>query len=81
MTEPKVYVVCPHCGSPSVACDATARWDYETQDWELSSVFDDRTCDDCGHHGSSFDEVTEEGLTVEQRATIYDGADYQAPAT
>jgi len=71
-----VYVVCPQCASPNVSVDATARWDFEAQDWVLSSTFDDRTCDDCGCESHSFAEVTPENLTAAQRAIIFDGADY-----
>ena len=45
MTKP----VCPECGSDGITRDACARWSVEAQDWVLSSVYDDMTCDECGH--------------------------------
>lgn len=52
MTRTKL--VCPHCGSGNIIRDAAARWDGEK--WELSCVYDNMTCDDCG---SDFYEATE----------------------
>lgn len=76
-----IHVVCPVCASPDVAVDAAARWSFENQQWELSTTYDDRTCQTCGYEGHSFDEVTDADLTPEQRAYVYDGADYPVPAT
>lgn len=41
--------VCRSCGSDDVTCDATARWDEDTQNWELSGVFDSKTCGQCSY--------------------------------
>lgn len=41
--------VCKSCGSDDVTCDATARWDEDTQNWELSGLFDSKTCGACGY--------------------------------
>ncbi|WP_375292142.1 hypothetical protein [Sphingomonas melonis] len=75
-----IHVVCPVCASPDVVVDATASWSFENQQWELSSTFDDRTCQTCSYEGHSFDEVTDADLTPEQRGFIYDGEDYPVPA-
>ena len=48
-------ICCTCCGSTSVCSDATARWNGH--DWELSSTYDDSTCDACGYEGSGFEEV------------------------
>jgi len=44
----KIEIVCSHCGSRSVLRDAYAAWNVDSQNWELSAVFDQGTCDDCG---------------------------------
>lgn len=46
--------VCPRCGSEDLACDATARWDIESQSWDISGLFDCQTCDNCGAEGDGF---------------------------
>lgn len=76
-----IHVVCPVCGSPDVTCDATAKWDFESQQWVHGGVQDDKTCQTCGYEGHSFDETADADLTPEQRAYIYDGEDYPVPAT
>lgn len=42
-----VKPVCSHCGSDSLARDASARWDVDTQQWEVSGVYDCTFCDTC----------------------------------
>lgn len=74
-SEP-IYVVCPRCGSPDVVCDATATWDFETQDWTLNSTFDERTCQTCDYESHSFDATPVAMLTPPQLAFINDGGDY-----
>lgn len=44
----KFYPCCPACGSASLTCDATARWDFLTQAWAMSDLLDYVACDDCG---------------------------------
>ena len=46
--------VCPKCGSDNVVADATARWNSENQQWEVSSVFEQGGCDECGHEDIDF---------------------------
>ncbi len=42
------YPACTKCGSPNVSADAAARWDFATQDWTVTNVFDKgHSCDDC----------------------------------
>jgi hypothetical protein len=45
----KVKICCPDCGSDKVSIDATARWNVEAQAWELASVQDVITCQECEH--------------------------------
>ena len=54
-------VVCPNCGSDNVTRDACTSWDPEIQDWELSAVYDDMHCDDCGYEAHTFNEQPIEG--------------------
>ena len=41
------YPICGTCGSENVVCDAWARWNRITQEWELDQTFDDTFCRDC----------------------------------
>ena len=41
------YPVCRTCGSENVVCDAWAKWNRTTQEWELDQSFDDTFCRDC----------------------------------
>lgn len=75
------YVTCPVCGSPDVAADASAKWDFEAQEWSISGIYDDKTCQTCSYDGHSFEATTEDELTDTQRAFIFDGEDYPVPAT
>ena len=81
MADTPIHVVCPVCGSPDVTCDATAKWDFEAQDWSLAGTMDEKTCQTCGYEKHSFEATTEDELTDAQRAFIYDGEDYSVPAT
>lgn len=38
---------CPDCGSKRVFVEACVSWDENTQDWELATVHDIATCNDC----------------------------------
>lgn len=49
---------CRECGSENIVADAFARWNVETQAWELSSLFDATCCEDCGEE---FDEPETRG--------------------
>lgn len=40
---------CPTCGSNELCCDAAARWNPVSNDWEKTSEFQDVTCDECGN--------------------------------
>ncbi len=48
MNSKPVRKVCSWCGSENVSHDALARWDTETQQWEISSTLDNSDCDRCG---------------------------------
>lgn len=54
--KPKIKIVCPYCGSDNVARDAAARWNTETQRWEITSLMDSGGCDGCDSELKSFDE-------------------------
>lgn len=43
-----VDIICSHCGSRDVRRDAYAAWNTTTQTWELSAVFDQGYCEQCG---------------------------------
>ena len=43
----KIKKVCHDCGSEDVHRDAWAEWDFETQEWVLSDVYDDAYCNTC----------------------------------
>jgi hypothetical protein len=41
-------MVCSHCGSENVLCDAYAEWDFDAQQWEIQNTFDKGGyCVDC----------------------------------
>lgn len=42
-----VRIVCRTCGSDDILSDAWARWNVETQQWELSSALDNEECCCC----------------------------------
>ena len=48
MEHQRIKKCCKHCGSENVSVDATARWNVDTQQWELAGLFDNSDCDDCG---------------------------------
>lgn len=43
-----IKIHCRTCRSEEVTRDACARWNVETQRWELTTVYDNADCDDCG---------------------------------
>lgn len=46
-----LQIICPACGSENIVKDATATWNEERRQWELSDVQDHETCNDCGWEG------------------------------
>ncbi|WP_300043097.1 hypothetical protein [uncultured Paracoccus sp.] len=42
-----VTLHCRYCGGQNLLADACARWNVETQQWEMSHVYDGVTCEDC----------------------------------
>lgn len=46
--NPAITVHCSVCDGTNVKRDAHAEWNDELQMWELSNVYDDAFCDDCG---------------------------------
>jgi len=61
--EPPIKLVCDTCGSDDIVRDATARWNVAAQDWALSDVMDDTTCEQCGAEV----DVREEVLAEDER--------------
>lgn len=45
---PPIKICCQNCGSEDVTRDAVVRWCVENQEWEVSNVFDNADCDNCG---------------------------------
>lgn len=49
MTDKKTKPVCTKCGSDEVNVDAYARWNTDTQDYEILTTFDKgHSCEQCG---------------------------------
>ncbi|MFP3645170.1 hypothetical protein [Paraburkholderia sp. SIMBA_054] len=55
----KLRMCCPNCGSEDVSKDAAVRWCFETQQWEVSGIFDNANCDACESELKHLDEVSE----------------------
>lgn len=55
--EVPVKMVCNKCGSENVSNDALVRWSVRAQDWQISAVLDNATCEECGNDGSVINEV------------------------
>lgn len=49
--------VCRYCQSENISTDATARWNNDKKDWELSGILDGGSCDDCQEEMKFFDWV------------------------
>lgn len=56
MTHDKIKKCCKYCGSENVSIDAAARWNVDTQAWELAALFDNSDCDDCGGQTTIIDQ-------------------------
>jgi hypothetical protein len=48
MTTTKGLFICTACGSADVRCDAYAEWDHDSQQWSLTTTFDNTDCENCG---------------------------------
>jgi predicted RNA-binding Zn-ribbon protein involved in translation (DUF1610 family) len=55
----KVKYVCACCGNDDITRDATARWDIDKQDWDLSSYEDATWCGECGDECDIRKEIVE----------------------
>ena len=44
----QVTITCATCGSGEVRRNCDAAWSVEEQRWEIVSLFDSFTCEDCG---------------------------------
>lgn len=51
-----------------------ARWDIGTQNWDLTNVFDNKTCDACGYEQKSLEE---EKIIEPNSIWVYKGKQYQ----
>jgi hypothetical protein len=47
---PKRKPTCADCGGDEISVDATARWDEDSQSWDLADTHDAYYCDDCDKH-------------------------------
>lgn len=54
MQEQPIKMVCPECGSEDIAKDAVAKWNSETQEWELCGTHCHENCADCEAKGDRF---------------------------
>jgi len=44
----RIKIICGTCSSENVSRDGAARWCVDSQQWELSTVYDSADCHDCG---------------------------------
>ena len=44
----KIRFKCPWCDSTDISRDASAYWNEEIQEWEVSDLYDDYSCGKCG---------------------------------
>lgn len=59
--EPNGSPRCRHCGSERIFRDAWTEWDFDSQQWEWYSTFDDAFCEPCdGETKISWIKITEE---------------------
>lgn len=70
-------MVCAHCGSDEVSRDAAVRWDIGMQAWQISSIYDNGSCDHCGSETKQFNEEAAEPAEV---AKVIGFADIVPPA-
>ena len=58
MAEPPEKLVCEHCGSDNILADAYASWNVEKQEWELSTTFDAKYCQEetCDYQKNGYDQ-------------------------
>lgn len=72
--NPKVQMVCSHCGSDDVMRDAWAEWDVEKQDWVLSSVYDHTYCEGCEGETTLSEALVVEVFEVTAHGFVGDGS-------
>jgi hypothetical protein len=46
--QKRIDITCAYCGSRNVKRDAAVTWSVPDQAWEISSIFDNADCEDCG---------------------------------
>lgn len=58
MSERKVKLVCPYCGSDDIIRDGPLTWDIEAQGWKsCGDMYDDMSCEACGEYFKECNEV------------------------
>ena len=63
----RIRIVCEECGSDDIVRDANARWNVETQEWELTNAFDKPNwCESEVCNGAEIRTVEEEWDEVKQ---------------
>jgi hypothetical protein len=58
IVKSRVKKVCALCGSEDISREAVVRWSVAAQDWEVTCIFDDVDCDECGETGEKEVELT-----------------------
>lgn len=53
----KVKLICRSCGSDDIVSDAYARWNVQTQNWDLSAILDNKICENCEYEKNYCDEI------------------------
>lgn len=43
-----LFMCCATCGSPEVRRNADVEWNVKEQKWEIVSIFDSASCEECG---------------------------------
>lgn len=56
----RIKLVCNTCGGDDITFDASARWNVETQEYEMTGLYDNKDCQDCG--GECHTEAVELGV-------------------
>lgn len=63
-----ITVHCSTCSGQNVKRDAHAEWNPELQQWDLSTVYDEWDCDDCGHSVSVYEQAVSDPSEIKASA-------------
>lgn len=60
--------ICQYCGSDQISADAYAKWDYQNQEWILSSVYENGYCTSCETDISDIEmqKLNEDGEVIDE---------------